>query len=97
MVLDAYWKACEEEMDALRASPLDTVDEVVKILDAHDPHGPSVGAAFFSPSNAGESLSEPLTKAGWDIEWIDGDYHWRAHHPHTGQTLTYIEGDVYAE
>lgn len=97
MVLDAYWKACEEEMDALRASSLDTADEVVQILLEHDPHGRSVGAAFFSPSNAGESLSDPLMEAGWSIEWIEGDYHWTACHRRTGETLTYIEGDVYAE
>lgn len=96
--LNEYWAACEAEMEALTGTRLSTATEVIDILRAHDPMGPSgaSGDAFFSPANAGHALHGPLLEAGWCFDWIEAEYHWQMSHPHTADTIGYCEGDVYA-
>ncbi|QCU79642.1 hypothetical protein E7744_15120 (plasmid) [Citricoccus sp. SGAir0253] len=96
--LDDYWAACEAEMAALTHARPTTAAEVITILRDYDPMGPAgaSGDGFFSPANAGHTLYGPLLPAGWTFDWITADYHWQLTHPHTGDTLTYCEGDVYA-
>ena len=36
-----------------------------------------------------------LTIAGWEVAEYNAAYYWTAQHPATGESLEYIEGDVY--
>ena len=96
--LDPYSAACDREIAAVRKAKPTTAAEVVSILREHDPQTDFIdGDAFWSPAGfGGDPLLPLLTAAGWAVQMREADYHWRARHPDSGDTIEYVEGDVYA-
>ena len=88
-----FWGAIEAQLTLIRSLPMITTEQVIDVLD--EPGSIGCGDAFFAGSGGDYQLSEALFDAGWDIHSIEGDYHWTATHPRTGDSLTYCEGDVY--
>ncbi|WP_434122464.1 hypothetical protein [Paenarthrobacter nitroguajacolicus] len=54
---------------------------------------PRPGRPFF-PGGADETLGDSLSKAGWHIDWREGDYLWLGTSK-TGELISYVEGDLY--
>lgn len=50
--------------------------------------------AFFAGGGGDRSLWSALSVAGWHRVWSGASYCYVARHDATGETLTYIEGDV---
>ncbi|WP_243224572.1 hypothetical protein [Microbacterium sp. CIAB417] len=91
MDLNNYWAAYHSTLKKIADEKPQTFDSLKGLLDAF--HEPSAGDAFF-PGGADETLGDALYEAGWRIDWREGDYLWVAT-SRTGETITYIEGDVY--
>lgn len=53
--------------------------------------------AFFAGTGGDRSLAAALTAAGWnhDPDYDNSEYSYVMVHPHTGERLRYIEGDIY--
>lgn len=97
MSLDFYWEQLEAERKALARIKPTTAAEVVAILKEYDPQRDGIsGDAFSSSANDGGSLAEDLAPAGWWMDWSESDCYYVLRHESTGETLTYIEGDVSA-
>lgn len=90
--LDGFWSGYDATLTRVRAEKPATIDALAAILNAFQP--PSSGVAFFG-NNADDHLSGALGTAGWDVQFLEGDYLWQARHPGTGQWIHYVEGDVY--
>lgn len=86
-----YWDAYDRTLARIIEEKPQTVDEVKMILDTFEP--PSSGLAFF-PGGADETLADALYRAGWSIDYREGDYVWVGT-SRTREQLTYVEGDVY--
>jgi len=91
-VLDSFWAGYDATLARVRKERPDNLAALVAILNAFQP--PSSGIAFFG-NNADDHLSMALSDAGWDVQFIDGDYVWDAYHPDSGEWLHCVEGDVY--
>ena len=89
--MDAYWKLYQLTLDRIEEHKPQTFDGVKAILDQFKP--PSSGEAFF-PGGADETLGDSLSKAGWHIEWREGDYLWLGTSK-MGEQISYVEGDLY--
>lgn len=89
--MDAYWKQYQLTLDHIENVKPQTFDGLKAILDEFEP--PSSGEAFF-PGGAEETLGDSLFKAGWRIEWIEGDYLWLGT-SRTGEVISHVEGDLY--
>jgi len=89
--MKAYWDGYDKTLARIVEERPTTVDEVKAILDEFEP--PSSGIAFF-PGGADETLADAMHHAGWSIDWREGDYVWVGRSS-TGETLTYVEGDIY--
>lgn len=89
--MDAYWKQYQLTLDRIEKEKPQTFDGVKAILDQFEP--PSSGEAFF-PGGADETLGDSLSKAGWHIDWREGDYLWLGT-SQTGELISYVEGDLY--
>jgi hypothetical protein len=87
-----FWTGYDATLKRVRDERPATVADLAAILNAFQP--PSAGVAFFG-NNADEHLSGALAAAGWDVQFIEGDYLWDAYHPGTDTWLHYVEGDVY--
>ena len=90
--LDSFWEGYDATLARVRAERPATVEALAAILNAFQP--PSVGVAFFG-NNADDHLSMALADAGWDVQFIEGDYVWDAYNRQTGEWLHCVEGDVY--
>ena len=94
-MLSTIWAAIAAQLDLIRTKRPTTVAEVGRILGS-DPQLAAGGTiAFFAGSGGDDQLVDALMDAGWNIDWIDGDYHYTATHPATGQMLNYVEGDIF--
>lgn len=89
--MKAYWDKYDRTLALIVEEKPQTVDGVKAILDQFEP--PSSGLAFF-PGGADDTLGDALHQSGWSIDWREGDYLWVGRSK-TGETLTYVEGDVY--
>lgn len=99
-----FWGQIDHQLD--RLCNTSTFDEVRQILldpaydqiqnDIHlnGQRGFATDSAFFAGSGGEESLQESLLDAGWSIVVAKAPYHYVMRHRSTGETLTYIEGDV---
>jgi hypothetical protein len=92
MSLQDFWTGYDKTLARVRAEKPSTVKAVAAILNEFQP--PSCGIAFFG-NNADDQLSLALRDAGWDLHFLERDYLWEARHPGSGETLHYVEGDVY--
>ncbi len=89
----SFWSVIADQLASIRTNRPTTVAEVITILGGSA--AASAGDAFFAGSGGDDQLGEALSDAGWSLKRIEGDYYFTATHPTTGETLTYIEGDVY--
>ena len=92
MSLDTFWAGYDRTLARVRKEKPTTVAALAAILNDFQP--PSVGVAFFG-NNADDHLSMALSDAGWDVQFIEGDYLWDAFNPVSRQWLHNVEGDVY--
>ncbi len=88
-----FWNTISDQLTTIRNTQPTTVAQVTEILGGSA--AASAGDAFFAGSGGDDQLSEALDDAGWKIRGIEFPYYYTATHPATGETLTYIEGDVY--
>ena len=91
--LTAYWAKYDATLARVRAEKPDTLAKLKVILDDFEP--PSSGVAFF-PGGADDTLAEAMDDAGWDVNWIEGDYLWDASNRHSKEAISHVEGDLYA-
>ena len=81
--------------DEVRQVLLDPVyDEITYEVHRNGERHFDDDAAFFAGSGGDPSLIEALTEAGWVIADAEAEYYLSMRHSSTGETLTYIEGDV---
>lgn len=94
-----FWQQIDKGLDYLEAGEFDTFEDVKRILDVWgDPDGVGTHTAdvtFFAGSGGDRQLLDSFDEAGWKTLWCRASYHFAAQHPQTGETLTYVEGDVY--
>ncbi|HEY1700758.1 MAG TPA: hypothetical protein VGG75_13680 [Trebonia sp.] len=88
----SFWAMYAATLARVRAERPSTVDAVAAILN--DFQEPSSGIAFFG-NNADDHLSYALRDAGWNLRYLENDYLWEAENRVTGETMHYVEGDVY--
>ena len=97
MSVDTYWTKVAAVREALAEAKPSAAAEVIAILKERDPMTVHLtGDAFYSGSGDGGSLAEDLAEAGWHYVWAEADYYYVIRHEVTGESLTYVEGDVYA-
>jgi hypothetical protein len=92
--MDKFWETVDAQLAELRSAK--SADDVLRILSLErNPYGPgsASGDGFFAGGDGGEML-EALADAGWSLEWIEADYHWRMRAPN-GDKIKYVEGDIY--
>lgn len=95
MALSTFWEQIDHDLDRIEREQPTTYAEVVDILKEQTEPGISAAPAFFAGSGGDRSLYSALSVAGWKVIWAEAEYHYVARHPETGETLTYVEGDVY--
>jgi hypothetical protein len=93
MGLDAFWEGYDRTLKRVRDEKPTNVTDLAAILNAFQP--PSAGVAFFG-NNADDQLPHALRDAGWDVQYIEGDYLWDAVYPPTKEWIHCVEGDLYA-
>lgn len=47
------------------------------------------------PDGADDTLADALEDAGWSVDFVEGQYLYRATHGRTRALLSYVEGDLY--
>lgn len=80
------------------AATASTAEELITAVRRGPDQGiGDVGAdAFFAGSGGNDQLVEALDdSSSWDIDWIEGDYWWKATAKRDGSVVEYIEGDLY--
>ena len=87
--LDDYWDNYDACLDNLRT--VLTVDELIRVCGEH--YAKSVGDAFF-PGGGDRDLLGTLMESNWSLVWCRADYYFAARDPE-GNTITYVEGDIY--
>lgn len=90
--LDSFWAGYDATLKRVRKERPETLASLAGILNAFQP--PSAGTAFFG-NNADDHLSLALRDAGWDVQFIEGDYLWDAFNPKSREWIHCVEGDVY--
>ena len=100
-----FWGQIDHQLQRIVAERATTFDAVREILldeqyDAITEQGQlyrqtqfDKDSAFFSGSG-GRSLEDALVGAGWKRTAVKAYYHYVTTNAHTGETLTYTEGDV---
>jgi hypothetical protein len=91
---DPLWQSINRALDRIETEKPTTFDAVKAILDAGTDPKPNADAAFFGGSGGDRDLWESLYAAGWRETWEEASYYYVMQHRTTGETLTYIEGDV---
>lgn len=100
-----FWEAVEAGLDAIKTEKPATFDALRDLMNDYEPTSPydegksprarhGADAAFFAGSGGDRGLFGVLRAAGWEMTWADADYFWAAKHATTGESLTYVEGDV---
>jgi hypothetical protein len=84
-----------DTFDGVRAILLDTrYDEIQRDRNLNGLREFNPDAAFFAGSGGEATLRDSLRDAGWVVTWSKASYCYGMRHHATGETLTYIEGDV---
>lgn len=89
LLRDPFWVHVHHQLDMIEASKPTTAREVLLLLDGN------ATSAFFAGGGGDRELLSSLTEAGWDVTEYHAHYYWTAQHPDTGESLEYLEGDVY--
>ena len=84
-----FWGRIHRQLDEIEATAPTTSAEVLRLLGSY-----SSDSGFFHGGMDRELLGS-LTIAGWEVAEYNAAYYWTAQHPATGESLEYIEGDVY--
>ena len=93
---NSFWQTITNTLTTITNDKPNTFDKVKAILDnGTDPKTDCKDTAFFGGSGGDDQLEEALYRAGWDMLWIEASYYYIMQHDVTGETLTYIEGDLY--
>jgi transposase-like protein len=96
--LDVFWVGVDAMLDRIVAEQPNTFDGVVAVLEGdygYDYKTYSGTTRPFFPGGGGDrSLKSALESAGWTTVWADASYYYCMRHSATGETLTYMEGDV---
>lgn len=101
-----FWAQIDHQLDRLVSEKADTFDAVREIL--LDPSYADIGiernrngeaifgpnSAFFAGSGGDRTVHDSLTLAGWHTVAFDASYYYALKNLATGDTLTYIEGDL---
>ena len=94
-----FWAHIDRALDRIESTKPQTFDAVKAILD--EDGNPEVSLkdtkakAFFGGSGGDRSLWAALTTAGWETSWMEESFFYGMRHPVTGESLQYVEGDVY--
>ncbi|KMV13965.1 hypothetical protein ACT17_32815 [Mycolicibacterium conceptionense] len=93
---DQYWEQVNASLDAaIEATTADDLIAAVK-LGPNQGSGDAGAQAFFAGSGGDTMLADVLEDGGhWDVDYAEGDYHWKATSKADGSTVEYIEGDLY--
>ncbi|MGB3327651.1 MAG: hypothetical protein WBA46_01790 [Thermomicrobiales bacterium] len=91
--MKTFWQIIDEQLDTIERDRINTYEGIKTIMPTTP--GESAAPAFFGGSGGDRSLFESLSIAGWVQTWSEASYYYVATHPDTGDTLTYIEGDIY--
>lgn len=84
-----------DTFDAVRAILLDSsYRDIVADVNANGERSFDEGSAFFAGPGGDESLHAALRRADWHVRHYRSPLHYSLVNGHTGQNLTYIEGDV---
>lgn len=94
-MIDKFWRDIDTALDTIEAQKPGTFAGVKAILDTLS-EGDWGADAFFPGSGGDRQLMGSLRAAGWHVFWAQASYFYVAVHAETGETLTYIEGDVFA-
>lgn len=101
-----FWPQVDHQLDRVVVERSTTFDEVRAILldPAYDEIVAEVNrnfqrhfddnSAFFAGSGGDATLRSALESAGWWVVASQAPYYYSMVHRSTGETLTYIEGDV---
>ncbi|MGO1600073.1 MAG: hypothetical protein ACTHYR_04335 [Brachybacterium sp.] len=87
--LHPYWGPIERQLDTIEERKLSTSREILDLL------GGSEDTGYFAGSGGDRELLESLSITGWAITEYHASYYWTVQHPLSGDSLEYIEGDVY--
>lgn len=87
--LDDYWNNYDRCLDRILAGV--TVEELIRTCNEH--FDKSVADAFF-PGGGDRDMAGTLMEAGWSMVWCRADYYFAAR-DREGNTITYVEGDIY--
>lgn len=84
-----------DTFEGVRAVLLDQAyDEIVAEVHRNGTRRFDLDSAFFAGSGGDATLDDALEHAGWQMVGFTASYYYIMTHPHTGEALTYIEGDV---
>lgn len=93
--LDRIIQEAPQRFADLRAILLDArYEEVLAEVHRNFVRRFSPDEAFFAGSGGERSLPAALVKAGWKVQTYQAHYYLSLRHPRSGETITYIEGDV---
>ena len=85
-----FWGRIHQQLDEIEAASPTTSADVLRLLGSYSPD-----SGFFHGSGGDRELLGSLTIAGWEVTEYNAAYYWTAQHPTTGESLEYIEGDIY--
>lgn len=101
-----FWPQIDHQLERITAERPDTFDgvrdilldlgydEVVLEIHRNGPRPFNLDSAFFAGSGGDATLRNALEAADWWVLESQAPYYYSMIHRGTGQTLTYIEGDV---
>ncbi len=104
----SFWGQIDHQLTRIRTEVADTFEKVRAILldpaytfvNSPESHEYSRKfddkSAFFAGSGGDAQLLYALEDAGWRIDRYQAEYYYTAKNRTSGETLTYVEGDVYA-
>ena len=88
----SFWDGVNKALAAAKNAK--TADELIAAVRLGPDQGAGCGDAFFAGSGGNDQLVEALDDDHWDIDWIEGDYHWTATSNVDGSVVEYTEGDL---
>lgn len=101
-----FWPQIDHQLERIATEKPDTFeavrdllldlnyDQIVVEVHRNGPRPFDLDSAFFAGSGGDATLLDTLERAGWQTVAFAASYHYAMTHPVTGETLTYIEGDV---
>ena len=94
MSLDTFWAEIDQQLAELRTAR--TAADVIRICPPIRSVSDPAAQGFFAGGGGDHLPDGPLSAAGWTFVWSKASYWWKMQSP-DGSTITYTEGDLYAE